>query len=331
MWYYKLCIFTLLILSSLLVGCQSPEASPTAVPVQEQPDVQDSEPPPTATTAVQEELAEPWKVVKQIKVDHLPGFTYFANPEFGITACNRGETDPPHPRYTTDGGQTWNKSGHAQSSCPIGVYIIDTQSIWTCNDIDEWFVQDGFQSWNEITRPAGEGCRLLSFADNENGWAVAATTELVATSDGGASWQEITMPDEIQEIASISLRTPENGYVLDFDRTLYETHDGGTSWSAQTLELEDSELEFMSMGASAAAIHFTDEDNGVVVLNAAGGGNSALVALHTTDGGQTWEPIDLPVDLGSVFLSHDGTYLTVNVPGKDTVLLERGATVENGN
>jgi hypothetical protein len=43
----------------------------------------------------------------------------------------------------------------------------------------------------------------------------------------------------------------------------------------------------MSFGRPSAAIRFSDEKNGLVVLNLAGGGESEVVALHTTNGGET--------------------------------------------
>lgn len=315
--------FLILMLTIMFVSCQSAENDPPVSPVEQTPEVADDEVMPTATAVLPEASSEKWTVIKEVIIDHLPGFAYFANSEFGITACNRSAS-VPKPHYTNDGGQTWVETGYTNISCPFGVDIVDSDSIWTCNDLNQFFISDGFQSWQEIARPAGEGCRLLSFVDNENGWAVATTLKnLWATSDNGESWEEISLPDEIETIASISVRTPQDGYLLDFDQMLWETHDGGQTWSAQTLAFDNSKLAFMKMGLSSAAIRFTDADSGVVILNTAGGGNSALLALHTEDGGLTWDEYVIPAELGSVYLSHDGKYLTVNVPGKETVLIER--------
>ena len=72
-----------------------------------------------------------------------------------------------------------------------------------------------------------------------------------------------------------------------------------------------------------AAVKFTDDENGVAILVLAGGGKSNLLALHTSDGGQTWEHHDVPTELGAIYLSHDGAYLTVTEPGKGTTVFER--------
>jgi photosystem II stability/assembly factor-like uncharacterized protein len=158
-------------------------------------------------------------------------------------------------------------------------------------------------------------------------------SKLVATKDGGSNWDEIILPEETRKIAAISLRTPEDGYVLLFDRTLYSTSDGGQSWTTKTLEIEDNDLEFMNVGGQSAAIRFLDDDHGMVILNLAGGGKSKLLALVTSDGGQTWEHDIVPVGLGVPFLSHDGKYLTVTeLVGAGTItVLEHQSNVESGN
>ena len=159
-------------------------------------------------------------------------------------------------------------------------------------------------------------------------------SELAATKDGGNNWEEIILPAEITDIAAISLRTPEAGYILDFDQTLYSTEDGGESWTAETLEIEDSDLELVDLVVGpSAAIRFLDDDHGMVILNIAGGGRSKLVALITSDGGQTWEHDSVPVELGLLFLSHDGKYLTVTNAweGGRFTILEHQSNVESGN
>lgn len=188
--------------------------------------------------------------------------------------------------------------------------IVDVHSIWVCTHATLENSTDGGQTWLALTYPVNEGCRLLDFLDKEHGWA-SSVSKLVTTQDGGNSWQEIILPEGIRKIAAISLQSEQDGYVLDFDRNLYSTHDGGQSWSAKELEIGDNDLALMDLNYPSAAIRFMDNDNGLVIMNLAGGGKSELLSLHTSDGGETWEPTILPVKLGSVYLSPNGEYLTV--------------------
>ena len=316
---FRLYFIVLLMLTIFLVGCQQPEASPTAAPVQEQPDVQESEPPPTAT-AMPEEPAEPWTAIHQAKAEFLPGYVAFANPEFGITNCSG---DGPYNYITSDGGSSWQAPNNQCSFRTDDVDIVDGQSIWVCAEGNLLSSKDSGQSWTLLDRPYAEGCTMLSFLDDDSGWA-AGKGKLVATEDGGNSWVEIPLPEGIQELAAVSLRTKDDGYLLDFDRTLYSTNDGGQSWSDQTLDIEDDDLQLQTMGRTpAAAVKFTDKENGVIILALAGGGKSKILAMHTPDGGQTWEHHDVPTELGAIYLSHDGAYLTVTEPGKGTTIFER--------
>ena len=201
--------------------------------------------------------------------------------------------------------------------------IVDGQSIWVCAEGNLISSKDSGQSWNLLDRPYAEGCTMLSFLDDDFGWA-AGNGKLVATEDAGNSWVEIPLPEGIQELAAVSLRTKDDGYLLDFDQSLYSTNDGGQSWSDQTVDIEDSDLQLQNIGRTpTAAVNFTDEENGVVILTLAGGGKSKILAMHTSDGGQTWEHHDVPTELGSIYLSHDGAYLTVTEPGKGITIFER--------
>lgn len=210
--------------------------------------------------------------------------------------------------------------------------IVDVQTIWQCGWKSFNTSKDGGQTWQPQTHPFDEECLLLSFLDDEIGWATSMS-ELAATIDGGSNWQEIELPEEIGKIAAISLRTPEDGYILDFDRTLYITDDGGERWSAKKLELEDSDLELIDMNVPSAAIRFMDNEHGAVIMSLAGGGRGELLALHTSDGGETWEHDVVPVGVGLPYLSHDGKYLTVTEfwRGGKVTLLEYQSNVKSEN
>ena len=58
----------------------------------------------------------------------------------------------------------------------------------------------------------------------------------------------------------------------------------------------------MNVGRPSAAIRFLDDQTGIIILNLVGEGKSEIRALHTTDGGQTWEHHLLPLELGEFIL-----------------------------
>jgi photosystem II stability/assembly factor-like uncharacterized protein len=252
-----------------------------------------------------------WAVIAESRLDHKASFAAFVDTEFGITGTAINVF--PYVYYSTNGGQSWTRSETATGAL-MGMDITDVQSIWQCGFGNFNTSKDGAQTWQPFTSPLSEDCRLLTFVDDKIGWA-ASVDKLAGTDDGGESWETISLPVTVRKIAAISLRTATDGYILDFDYTLYSTSDGGDSWSASMLEIEDSDLALMDLTLPSAAVRFVDDQNGLIILNLAGGGKSDLCVLNTNDGGQTWERESLPAGLGIVFLSHDARFLTVSEIG----------------
>lgn len=344
--FYSTYRFSLLVLIIVLAACQAPEAVPVetspavianaqdtdapaadseeslpadiaSAPDTEAPAADNEEAAPAeiasapdteAPAADSEEAAhEPWQIVQELAIEHQPPYTAFMNEQTGATICG---WDDHAPSFTADGGQSWTQPD-SKDACPNIVDIVNAQSIWECTPGSLFASKDGGQSLENLTFPPGDECQLLHFLDDETGWS-ASTANLAVTKDGANSWEAIPLPEEVSNIVAISLRSAEAGYLLDLDGTLYSTTDGGQNWAAQTLDFEDDDLALMRVGQTSAAIRFLDKEKGVVIMNLGGNFKSAVVAMHTTDGGQSWEHHLLPVDLGGLFLSHDGQYLTVS-------------------
>lgn len=122
------------------------------------------------------------------------------------------------------------------------------------------------------------------------------------------------MPEDMppENVAAVSLRTADEGYLLTSDADLYATQDGGESWLLLPLDLASYEgMILMPSDIAMAAIRFFDADNGLVVLSLVGQ-QSRVVALRTSDGGQTWQEEAVPAEIGVPHLTHDGSFLTVH-------------------
>jgi photosystem II stability/assembly factor-like uncharacterized protein len=169
---------------------------------------------------------------------------------------------------------------------------------------------DSGQSWESAETPGNTNCKV-SFIDADTGWVISGL-QLRATDDGGTTWNDIALPEGIAKVAAISLRTADEGYLMTSTGVLYKTEDGGTSWSSLPLDLsEHGEMELLPSDLPPAAIRFFDTKEGMVVVSLVGGGQSAVLALRTSDGGQTWEEEAVPVDIGVPYLTRDGEFLTV--------------------
>jgi photosystem II stability/assembly factor-like uncharacterized protein len=298
-----------LVLVILLVGCQSPDLVPSDTDIAEQANGQVSQVPPTVVPVSTEEPSEAWQIVKQIQPEHRPKYAAFMNELFGVTGCGQ----IGRPSFTADGGQSWTQPAIGQF-CPTSVDIVDGRSIWLCNSFGVFTSKDGGQTLAQMYSPL-DGCRILNFVDDNHGWS-SLEWNLAATADGAIRWEEVEKAYDMGEIAAISLRTPQDGYVLTHDGILFSTNDGGESWSSNDMGIMDGDSGIAYMdGRPAAAMRFLDGENGIIILNLAGAGRGELLALHTADGGQTWDRHLLPLNPGAVYLSHDGQYLTVTEHG----------------
>jgi beta-lactamase regulating signal transducer with metallopeptidase domain len=181
---------------------------------------------------------------------------------------------------------------------------------------------DGCQTWQSVPLPmTSHPVAFASFIDPKIGWAALSESPwLWATSDGGQTWAEIALPEGLENIAAIQLRTASDGYLLSMTGILYATRDGGVSWSSQALEL-NREAMFIPEITPSAAIHFSDGDHGLVVVSLIGGGRNKVLAIRTADGGRTWTQESVPVESGTLSLGNHGTILQVESWRGQTIVL----------
>jgi photosystem II stability/assembly factor-like uncharacterized protein len=265
--------------------------------------------------------ASSWEIIHRTGISQFAFTAAFRDDKFGLTVGHAGD-----PRYTTDGGQTW-ESGENNSLDLDGLDIVNEDVIWASGRNGQVRLStDSGRTWQATASSVGNGTTVpyVNFLDVHTGWVATRNWQrLWATTDGGGTWTELTLPEDIATLAGISLRTATDGYLLDDSCALYTTTDGGQSWSQQTLGLDSKIVTAYELPLTA--IRFTDADHGLVVLSLESGGGKALV-LRTNDGGETWEQEDAPVPTGSLHLTHDGETLTVvdRPPAEIIVLRHKG-------
>lgn len=112
----------------------------------------------------------------------------------------------------------------------------------------------------------------VSFSDSLHGMAAGGYPQgsgaLLATSDGGSSWNLVPVASPCYDVCRISSDT---AFAVGDLGAIYRTVDGGLSWVALTRRTT----------ASLYGVSFTDSRNGTAV----GGGG---IVLRTTDGGANW-------------------------------------------
>ena len=126
--------------------------------------------------------------------------------------------------------------------------------------------------------------RGVSAVNNQVAWASGSDSTVLRTSDGGATWNKLTVtPDKLdfRDIDAIDERT---AYVLAIGNgeasRIYKTTDAGATW---TLQFKNSEAK-----AFYDAMSFWDAKHGIVIGDSIAG---EFWILITDNGGSTWNRV----------------------------------------
>jgi photosystem II stability/assembly factor-like uncharacterized protein len=222
---------------------------------------------------------------------------------------------------TTDAGATWTKTSDFDQDILRDVDFVDASNGWVVGDTAIYRTTDGGVTWKvdaehlvwsvehemkHVTATtntgtvmtAGEVVTAIFFIDATTGWAAAdapaSSTDLsqrrgvvYATTDGGATWRDVSGSSLSSPINDIWFVTSKEGWAVGGNAEVNEvdlilhTTDGGRTWTRQR------------SGAPqlVRAIHFVDGKRGWAVgmtVDLDSGEHGISRVLATTDGGKSW-------------------------------------------
>ena len=126
--------------------------------------------------------------------------------------------------------------------------------------------------------------RGLSAVSDRVAWASGAGSTVLRTTDGGATWQKLTITADALDFRDIDAIDSRTAYVLSIGNgplsRIYKTIDGGATW---TLQFKNDDPK-----AFYDAMSFWDANHGIVVGDSIDG---QFCIMTTENGGRIWKRI----------------------------------------
>lgn len=183
-------------------------------------------------------------------------------------------------------GLTWSEKDLGAEFDLNDICTLQPNKIWVVGDKGAiFFSNDLGVNWESQLSDTSVSLNTVFFLDGMNGWAAGWNSVnegvVLQTTNGGEVWEEISEAG-LPEISVVFFTDPEKGWAVMSPGYVYKTLDGGMSWTFQFPDIWSSSL--------VRDIFFPAPDLGWAV------GISYTVPvpksfiLHTSDGGESWEP-----------------------------------------
>lgn len=145
---------------------------------------------------------------------------------------------------------------------------------------------DGGETWRRITVPFDKEIYNLDFVNDDYGWLVGDDGMILATNNGGLTWQIQRTPLRPIEgkknkpaLYSVDFRDKKEGYAVGGYGTILRTDNGGETWAVVKTAYPETFLR----------VDFANNENGWIV------GREGTI-LRSSDKGRSWLKQDSKTD-----------------------------------
>lgn len=150
------------------------------------------------------------------------------------------------------------------------------------------YSDDQGKNWVQAQVPARQLLTAVHFVDARHGWAVGHDALILASEDGGQTWQtQFEDPQREAPLLDVWFKDARNGFAVGAYGTLLATGDGGRNWQ-DIGERLDNEDQYHLNGIAWV------KDAGLFIVGEAGS------MFRSTDDGLNWEKLEGPYQ-GSLF------------------------------
>lgn len=136
---------------------------------------------------------------------------------------------------------------------------------------------DGGERWQQSSVPVRSALTAVSFVDAEHGWAVGHDATILATADGGRSWQvQHRDPESDVPLLDVLFVDARRGWAVGNFGLFLETRDGGATWTpVDAPVIADDELTLHAITRLGSGDLLIAGERGRIV--------------RSRDGGRTWK------------------------------------------
>jgi photosystem II stability/assembly factor-like uncharacterized protein len=150
------------------------------------------------------------------------------------------------------------------------------------------FSDDQGNTWTQARVPTRQLLTAVFFLDDKRGWAVGHDAQILASSDGGATWSK-QFEDLAREapLLDVVVLDAQHGFAVGAYGALLETTNGGQQWQDVAERLDNPDQLHLNGIAQV-------RDAGLFIVGEQGG------MFRSADNGQTWAKVEGPYE-GSLF------------------------------
>ena len=223
--------------------------------------------------------------------------------------------------HTADGGATWKKQRTCTDYTLSSISFVDSNNGWAVGDEGTIIhTTDGGATWARQESPVPYFLMDVLFLTPQRGWIVTERTHILYTEDGGRTWT-VQFADEDFILKAISFADARYGWAVGEYGYICHTADGGKTWKQQAGYFDISDVDGSILGGT-----FLFDVEAVDAQTAWAVGIDSHITT-TSDGGTTWNVIDVGIDKTHLFCLEVPKEGTVVIGGEGVAL----ASGDNGN
>ncbi len=156
-----------------------------------------------------------------------------------VTACPDGDFYALDARrnvwHKKPGVAEWISSAIDTTENTLSIHCAPNGRLWVSASFGTLFWAEGGDTsqWNEFSLYEDLQFTAVRFVDERNGYAVGEFGTVVATTDGGDSWEQRTpIPNEFYPMG-VDFLDVNTGWAGGLDGVIWHTTDGGQNWERQ--------------------------------------------------------------------------------------------------